>query len=74
MIRDDGGCAFAGATGSDGMSLRDWFAGQALTAKMPGGLIGYEDHAPDHRAKLIQRLVRDAYEVADAMLAERRKP
>jgi hypothetical protein len=56
-----------------GMSLRDWFAGQALAAKTAPGLIGYEDHAPNHRALLIGRLVRDAWEIADAMLAARNK-
>lgn len=54
-----------------GMSLRDWFAGQALAAKTCPGLIGYEDHAPEHRALLIGRLVRDAWEIADAMLLAR---
>lgn len=26
----DGGPAFAGSSGSDGMSLRDWYAGMAM--------------------------------------------
>lgn len=54
-----------------GMSLRDYFAGQALAAKMAPGLIGYEDHAPEHRSELIRRLARDCFAVADAMLAAR---
>ena len=78
---DDGGPAFplAGIDESDsphdfyphqeGMSLRDWYAGQALGAKTEGGLIGYEDHAPEHRKELIRRLVRDCVEIADEMIA-----
>lgn len=44
---------------SDGMSLRDWFAGQA----MPGLM---------HRC-LDEELPREAYRIADLMLAERAK-
>ncbi len=40
-----------------GMSLRDWFAGQALATQEP-------HWSPKLRAK-------SAYEIADAMLAER---
>lgn len=65
--RDDGGPAFprgvsetkedyAGAQG--GMSLRDWFAGQAM--------VGYE-------AESAQAIAEVAYAIADAMLAEREK-
>ena len=45
------------------VALRDWFAGQALTALVP------KTHAefPDV-------LARRAYAIADAMLAERAKP
>jgi hypothetical protein len=45
-----------------GMSLRDWFAGQALSSI--GAVEGYVDHT---------QLVADCYAVADAMLAERSK-
>lgn len=47
-----------------GMSLRDWFAGQALAGLLavPNG----PQSGPDMYA-------RDAYTVADAMLAERAK-
>ena len=62
----DGGPAFArpgsmGSDAQDGMSLRDWFAGQALTND-------YTQSAgnPDAVAEW-------AYQVADAMLAERAK-
>jgi hypothetical protein len=43
-----------------GMSLRDWFAGQALATLQP-----HWDAKP---------LAKAAYEVADAMLAERERP
>jgi len=47
----------SGDNGWHGMSLRDWFAGQALAAvTMPG--------RPDHTAEF-------AYRVADAMIAQR---
>jgi len=46
-----------------GMSLRDWFAGQALVGQMTAG----ESDNPAGYAEL-------AYAVADAMLAERAKP
>ena len=45
-----------------GMTLRDWFAGQALTGLLAGG-------TPDD-AHVVARC---AYFVADAMLAERLK-
>jgi hypothetical protein len=71
MNKDDGGPAFPfeskdkyGANiraTTPGMSLRDWFAGQALT----GVLADMEMSA---YAKAIY-----AYEIADAMLAERNK-
>lgn len=59
---DDGGAAFplvAGDQAQVGMSLRDWFAGQALV-----GLVSDEVTAS---------AARSAYEYADAMLTERAK-
>jgi hypothetical protein len=54
---------------SDGMSLRDWFAGQAMIGLMSAfgepGLRG-EGWA--------QRVAADSYALADALLAERSKP
>lgn len=47
--------------GCPGMTLRDYFAGQAL-----GGLASAE--------ATIQAIVRDSYRIADAMLKERSKP
>ena len=44
---------------NDGMTLRDWFAGQALASmKM------YPTYTPDY-------IARNAYDIADAMLRER---
>jgi len=60
---NDGGPAFPiGDTDLQGMSLRDYFAGQALN----GLLLSPRITAPPATAKL-------AYEYADAMLAERDK-
>lgn len=59
--------AFAAAAGGDnqccqpGMSLRDWFAGQAITMCLKDMNLGYEAWA------------QEAYAVADAMLSERAK-
>lgn len=46
---------------SNGMSLRDWFAGQALAGIIRNGIL--EDFEPEVAAR--------AYRFADAMLAER---
>ena len=66
---NDGGPAFpcTDAKGfvSDGMSLRDYFAGQALA-----GMQIWADYSKGHcNAALVER----AYVIADAMLAERQK-
>ena len=63
----DGGQAFPAidlvcdglGTGSKGMTLRDWFAGQALAGLRVNDYEKFENAA------------RHAYEIADAMLAER---
>lgn len=65
---NDGGPAFPVADenqgwGSPGMSLRDWFAGQALA-----GLLADPATSPDH--SLVARV---CYNYADAMLAARAK-
>lgn len=76
-MRNDGGPAFprygndekrvASALCQDGMSLRDYFAGQALNAIAP--------HAGEERTdeELADVYARQAYLLADAMLAERAK-
>lgn len=48
---------------SNGMSLRDWFAGQALAGLLAGGPAG-DEFGVNHFAKA-------AFYQADAMLAER---
>lgn len=54
------------ACAQDGMTLRDWFAGQALSVLMLSGDPSREGHA---------RLVASrAYAVADAMIAARGEP
>lgn len=70
-MNQNGGPAFPRAStgevidfdpGEYGMTLRDWFAGQALP-----GLIALDSDAG------INGIVSDAYEYADAMLEEGRK-
>lgn len=66
LPKPDGGSAFptsASPFANCGMSLRDWFAGQALA----GILADHEyNPAPDVIAE-------DAYDIADAMIARRSK-
>lgn len=75
MSERDGGPAFPmsfgpdGAPGyADGMSLRDWFAGQALVGMLayPGA---FDPYGPGD--ELHPMFARSAYHFADAMLAER---
>lgn len=69
MTPADGGAAFprGGAFGliNEGMSLRDWFAGQALA-----GLVANKIALAASDAKRIPEL---AFVIADTMLAERAK-
>ena len=67
---DDGGPAFPLnhpdlTADYRGMSLRDWFAGQALSGLVAHGLSSYESKYSDCAGH--------AYLLADAMLAERNK-
>lgn len=75
---DDGGVAFPQAppepgahwatdVGYGGMSLRDYFAAQALA-----GILQVPGLRPGSSQEM-QRLAERVYEVADAMLAERAK-
>lgn len=61
--RDGDGCGLR--EGSDGMSLRDWFAGQALTGIIADGFVDYEN------AGWEQRISSSAFFIADAMLKAR---
>lgn len=77
--QDDGGPAFPSEQGytpqgwnqtyDAGMSVRDWFAGQALA----GMLAQPSSDDPDSAAILISSYAKDAYRYADAMLLERKK-
>ena len=60
--REDSGQAFPQPISGGGMSLRDWFAGQALMGMMANGA-GVELGSVG--------VAQSAYHVADAMLAER---
>lgn len=68
MIKFDGGAAFPLTRESsfrknyEGMTLRDWFAGQAMPALVRRGYLDKQDCAIH------------AFEYADAMIAERSKP
>jgi hypothetical protein len=70
--QDDGGAAFPLNLGepaqdmfvNSGMSLRDWFAGQALSGLIAAGAQDFEKGA---------MIAREAYIAADAMLTERSK-
>ena len=67
--REDGGAAFPRAatqasTGDTGMTLRDWFAGQALAMLADNRM---DDIGSDLVSKAIAAA---AYKIADAMIAE----
>ena len=70
---EDGGPAFPHG-GNDvehsvpGMSLRDWFAGQALSGILAGQKLKAEDGLV-----LEKHWAQDAYSYADAMLEERKE-
>lgn len=55
--------------GQPGMSLRDWFAGQIIPVAVK--VCGEDEREPGET--MAQMCARRAYEVADAMLAERAK-
>ena len=78
---NDGGPAFPTVAGhvvySNGMTLRDWFAGQALTSlaevdpRLPGE-VPQHDYVWPTPEKLAERRATWAYLQADAMLAARK--
>jgi len=76
MANEDGGPAFPTGGGYDaafneyvadrpGLSLRDWFAGQAVDSAVQ--MLDIEQ--PNWE----ERLAKSAYRIADAMLAERKR-
>lgn len=77
--REDGGPAFPEAYWAtpesdepsyrSGMSLRDWFAGQALA-----GILAFPGAVDGNREKSKGFVAKAAYTYADALLAERSKP
>ena len=62
---DDGGKAFprSGAFLQEGMSLRDYYAGQIIAGRMINGFASSADAATHARV---------AYKIADAMIAARK--
>ncbi len=78
MSKKDGGPVFPfmpqanpgeWASGQAGISLRDWFAGMVLT-----GLVMAHDAKDDlNRGLFLEGYSEAAYDIADAMLAEREK-
>ena len=60
------GGRFVAVDYTGGMTLRDWFAGQALAGLIQGYTVAYG--SPTSRP---QEVVREAYNYADAMLAAR---
>lgn len=56
----------------DGMSLRDWFAGQALIG-LWAGLSQSKIQNGQTREAWIRGIAEASYEMADAMIAEREK-
>ena len=71
--QNDGGPAFSckanesrGGYPANGMSLRDWFAGQALAGLLASGVAS-------ERGQTCEDVAQIAYANADAMIAERAK-
>lgn len=64
---------------TEGMSLRDWFAGQLAAAEVASAgasefaAIALGDAAEEAGQTIEQRIAFNAYRVADALIAERQK-
>ena len=81
-LKDEGGPAFPveafAAQHAPGMSLRDWFAGQAMnglasdTGDDPLPL-SHDDTPDTARRRYWEAIAATSYEIADAMLKERSK-
>jgi len=72
-MKEDGDVAFPAITGNGyfyqrGMSIRDYFAGQALAGSLAGAELN--NYISEESAK---KFAAEAYILADAMLAEREK-
>lgn len=67
MMKENGGAAFPYPGLSNGMSLRDWFAGQALN----GMLSRNADNGGWSGKTGTEKVTKFAYEYADAMLMQR---
>jgi len=79
-MANNGGSAFPytncedhGISGGYGMTLRDWFAGQALRGACEWDAIINEEKAIFAKEGGVEKLAELAYKIADAMLAERAK-
>ena len=74
MAIDDGGQAFPVAASNrytPGMSLRDWFAGQALVSVLSA--LGDMKTGRDNPAGQQRAVAMVAYDIADSMIAQRTK-
>ncbi len=75
MTKDDGGPAFPLTSDAQyyggGMTLRDWFAGQALQAIISATCAGQHDPSTKHGKSVEAAMAMDAYLLADAMIAAR---
>jgi hypothetical protein len=72
--RPDWNGSWAGSYVFKGMSLRDWFAGQALPAVIAATAAGQHRPVPNtgDKAGLDAAIARDAYALADAMIEARK--
>lgn len=72
-MKDDGGQAFpsAGPVYQCGMTLRDYFAAKAMASMIAGASSG-KVFGGDYQAVTIERNMRAAYLIADAMLRARK--
>ena len=69
---NDGGPAFPwGGDVRGGMSLRDWFAGQAIDGIIHATSAGQHMPLVKDGEHIRYAMARDAYDMADAMLAAR---
>lgn len=61
---------------AEGMTLRDWFAGQALAGTMSNAVSipKYAADANKQGISMSDQIAEDCYMFADAMIAERDKP